>query len=295
MAYKQGNAQISDSEFTRAYNRIALKYGANSEQANNYRNRWIRVGGPRDVPGGAPAVPAVAGTPGSPAPTPALDPAQQRDYNNEWGRIVGQGLDAETNLGIIQAGDAAVQAAIEENFTRGRLHTDESLAGRGLTSRGVNDAQLWDVNHTRNLAREQQAAVISQAQSVHNNIIRQVNTGLTGIGETRTFESLNNAFKADQAPRPPTLGSDGKPGTPAAAPVPAVAGPHTQPSGPSPGEGWKWSPEHSQWLPPHSALATGPTHAIPATAPNPAHFAPGPSPGPNYRWTGTRWVKRRLA
>jgi hypothetical protein len=233
----------------------------------------ITVGG---VKVGVPAKPA------QPAPVlPFLDPTQQAQVNDSLNHfdelLSGAGLakkQADIQLNQLDLPQINLRAAQQVEGTA------EGMAGRGLSNSGIRDSALLDVERTRTMAETQARARFQSAQDAYDAANANVQAAQTRLNQWISTTSGENA-RAANADIPPVEGQTtklspygGATGGAGAAPGPV----NPAPAGPKP----------SYALPSISPDAHKPGQAYPGT---PTSLPSGAPPGPNYVWTGNRWVK----
>lgn len=181
-----------------------------------YRRRQERIRARRGTPGRA----GTPGTPGSPTPQPYLDPQQQSQVLSDWYGLIGEGVSADQDLADVMANDPLVQTQIEDNYKRAVGVRGESLASRGLSATGVNDAQVWDVKRARDLSLLNQANVVKRAQDRHTAIIGNIQQRQRAVAHGAIGMKLGNLYASNEDATPGTPGTPGAPGTPGRAAPP---------------------------------------------------------------------------
>src|SRR6187551_2866781 len=108
--------------------------------------------GKAEGPSKPPLLPNGPQTQGVPGTNPALDPRDALSRLNELGQLDLQEISNRSDYEAVVAQDPYIRQTIIENYKHARQGREDELASRGLTARGVQDAQLYDVNRTKQLA-----------------------------------------------------------------------------------------------------------------------------------------------
>lgn len=226
----------------------------------------------------------VPAKPVQPAPVlPYLTPEQQMSVNESIGHF--DEILSTAGLGVKQADIQLNQIDLPQINLRAAQQgeaTVESMAGRGLSNSGIRDSDLIDVERSRTMNETQARARFTAAQDAYDAAQANVNSATTKLNDWITNTSGENA-RRDNSDIAPVEGAN--------VALQPYKGP-TAPGAGAPANAAPAGPKPTYALPSISTTPNRPGEAVPATNNS---YASGPPPGPDYVWTGNRWVKMGTA